>query len=313
MRAELLLAGMLLAAAAAAGEPPGLEVTVEAAALRVGDRLPVRVVARGGDDVLWGELEVAVEPGGGWALVEGPRGIDGAQPPAWELVLAPLELGELALPPIAATVRERDGEGRELVASEPPPVTVTSVLPAEEEVAPRPLRDPVGVSGFPWEWVLPLALPVIGAALGLAWWFVRRGAAGPSGGIGSLPPLDELERLLERLEQRIGREPSAGTCDRLATGLRRFLARESGEPAEDMTSFELRLLARRLGWSENVQRGIQEVMAVADRVRFARMPADEAGLRRTVAKARETAREVDRQLAAAAAAAEIAKTAEAAG
>ncbi|HSO21259.1 MAG TPA: hypothetical protein VLT81_00045, partial [Chondromyces sp.] len=60
------------------------------------------------------------------------------------------------------------------------------------------------------------------------------------------------------------------------------------------------------------QRGVSEVMAVADRVRFARATVDEARLRRTLETAREAAREIERHRAASAAAAEEAAS-EAAG
>jgi len=233
-------------------------------------------------------------------VVDGPHSLAGAQPPAWELVLSPIKTGDLALPRMVATLRQPGAEAREVAAPDPPSVTVASVLPeGGDDVQPIPLRDPVGVTGFPWEWALPLAVPVLGLAAGLLWWSRRRRAVEVPGSAPALPPLTELESLLEQLEQRIGRDPLEGVCDRLAAGLRRYLARQSGEPAEDMTSFELRLLARRLGWADGVQRGVQEVMAVADRVRFARVPADEERLRRTIDAARATAREIDLQVAAA--------------
>ena len=312
------LAGLMLMAATAAAiaaEPPALEITVaQRAALRVGDRLPLTVAARGGDDGLWGELQVVTDPDGPWVVVDGPHGLAGAQPPAWELVLSPIKTGDLTLPRMVTTVREAGAEAREVATAEPPSVTVGSVLPESDDVQPIPLRDPVGVSGFPWEWVLPLAVPALGMAAGLLWWSRRRRVGMATDGMPALPPLTELESLLEQLEQRIGRDPLEGVCDRLAAGLRRYLARQSGAPAEDMTSFELRLLARRLGWADGVQRGVQEVMAVADRVRFARVPADEQRLRRTIDEARATAREIDRLVAAATAATEAAAaTSEAAG
>jgi hypothetical protein len=79
--------------------------------------------------------------------------------------------------------------------------------------------------------------------------------------------------------------------------MRRYLERQSGRPAEDMTSFELRLMARQLGWPDTVRRGLQEVMAVADSVRFGRLPTAEARLRGVLDLAREIARDLDRQLA----------------
>jgi hypothetical protein len=266
-----------------------LDVMVSPAAVRVGDRVPVKVAARGGEDLMWGELKIAVEAAGPWAVVAGPAELAGARPPVWELVLAPMAVGELTLPDLVAGVRDSDGEANEVAASQLPIVNVVSVLPAEEEAQPAPLRGPMGVSGFPWEWVLPLAMPVLGAAAALAWWGRRRRTRGDAVGVSILAPLDELTALLDRLDGRVGREPGESICDRLAGGLRRYLERATDEPAEEMTSFELRLLARRHEWPDSVRRGIQEVMGIADRVRFGRLPVDDGELRRAIETSRHMA------------------------
>ena len=307
----VVIAGVLSLAVGLAGAsaPATLEVTMPDEAVRVGDRVLVRVTARGGDDLLWGELRVEVDPNGPWVMVDAPREIAGARPPVWEMILAPMEVANLDLPPITAAVRDPGGAVAEITVGEAPSVDVHSVLPEGDEVEPLPLRDPVGVSGFPWEWVVPLSVPVLIAAAALAWWSRRRRSQGAQGEIPTQPPLAEIEALLDRLGERLGREPAEGLCDRLAAGMRRYLERQSNHPAEDMTSFELRLLARRLGWSEGVQRGIQEVMAVADSVRFGRVPTDEARLRRILDLARDVACDLNARLLAQAAANEAAEAA----
>jgi len=284
-----LLVAHLSAAAISFAAPATLEVAVSATSPRIGDRVPIRVTARGGEDLMWGELRVGIEAEGPWAVVDVPREMAGARPPVWEFVLAPMAVGELSLPALGAGVRGPDGEVSEVVAAELPTVNVVSVLPAEDEVQPAPLRDPVGVSGFPWEWVLPLAMPVLGAALALVWWGRRRRRRGDVAGVTVLAPFEELVALLDRLEGRIGREPGESICDRLAGGLRHYLERASSQPAEEMTSFELRLLARKQEWPEDVQRGIQAVMSVADRVRFGRVAADDTELRRAIETSRNVA------------------------
>jgi len=294
---------------AAAASPATLEVVVPDGPVRVGDRVPVRVMARGGDDLMWGELRVAVEPDGPWTMVEAPHEVEGARPPVWELVLAPLKVDELALPVITATVRDAEGAAGEVTTDEPRTVDVGSVLPEGDEVEPVPLRDPVGVGGFPWEWVGPLLVPVLALAAAIAWWGRRRRAVAAQGEIPTMSPLAEIEALLDRLGDRLGREPAESVCDRLAAGMRRYLERQSDEPAEDMTSFELRLMARRLGWSEGVRRGLQDVMEVSDSVRFGRVPADESRLRRTLDLARSVAGDLDAQLTARAEAEEAAEAA----
>jgi hypothetical protein len=247
---------------------------------------------------MWGELRVAIEPAGSWAMVEGPRELTGAHPPVWELVLAPMATGELVLPVIAAGVRAGDGEASEIGAAESPTVNVISVLPEDQEAQPAPMRDPLGVSGFPWEWVLPLAVPVLGAAAAVAWWGRRRRRGRVAAVVTVLAPFDELSALLDRLDGRVGREPAESICDRLAGGLRRYLERISGEPAGEMTSFELRLLSRAQEWPDAVQRGIQAVMSVADRVRFGRFPADDLELRRAISSGRDVARCLEERLGA---------------
>jgi len=297
---EVLFAAVvlsLIAAPAVAAGPATLELAVGDSPVRVGDRVPVRVTARGGDDLLWGGLEVLAPADGPWVVVEGPREIEGTRPPVWELVLIPVQVAELSLPVITASVRDAAGVGSEVTAVEVPTVTVATVLPEGDEAQPVPLRDPVGVSGFPWEWVLPLAVPVMLAAAALAWWSRRRRSASTAAReIPRMTALAEVEALLDELVARVGREPAEGVCDRLAAGMRRYLERQSDQPAEDMTSFELRLLAKRLGWSESVRRGLQEVMALVDSVRFGRLPTDEARLRRVLDMARDLARDLDRQL-----------------
>ena len=296
-RTFLVLPLLLSAAVTSFAAPAALEVTVSATSPRIGDRVLVRVAARGGEDLMWGELRVGIEAEGPWAVVDGPREMVGARPPVWELVLAPMAVGELSLPDLGAGVRTVDGEVEEIGAPELPTVNVVSVLPAEEEAPPAPLRDPVGVSGFPWEWVLPLVMPVLGAALALVWWGRRRRIQGGVAGVTVLAPFAELIVLLDHLRGRIGREPGESICDRLAGGLRHYLERASSEPAEEMTSFELRLLARKQAWPEDVQRGIQAVMSVADRVRFGRFTADDSELRRAIETSRNVARCLEDHLA----------------
>jgi hypothetical protein len=288
---------LVLVVATSFAAPATLDVTVSTAAVRIGDRVPVRVSARGGEDLMWGELKIEVETGGTWVVVEGPREVAGARPPAWELVLSPMAVGELSLPTFGAGVRLADGEADEIAAGELPIVDVVSVLPDEEEVQPAPLRDPIGVSGFPWEWVLPLAMPALGAALAFVWWGLRRKQRATATGAVVLAPFEELIALLDRIEGRIGREPGESVCDRLAGGLRHYLERTSSEPAEEMTSFELRLLARTQQWPEEVQRGIQTVMSVADRVRFGRVAVDDSELRRAIDTSRGVARCLEDHLA----------------
>ena len=299
-RAALPVVTALLAvwsATVGAAEEPSLDLEIAQSSARVGDRVEVMVSARGGDGRLWGELTVALQPDGPWALVTPPESIAGVRPPAWKLILAPMALGEQELPEISVSVRSPDDQTSVITCAEPPAVSVVSILSgSEDDQAPAPLRDPIGVRGLPWEWVLPICGLLLPLLAGVALWWRGRGRSSEDVRT-LLPPLSELETLVSDLGQRVGREPADGICDRLAAGLRRFLERRTGEPAEEMTSFELRLLARRRGWPETTQRLLQQVMGVADGVRFSRRPSTDDELRRAIDLALEAARTIEAHLA----------------
>jgi hypothetical protein len=204
-----------------------------------------------------------------------------------------MAMGEQETPAISMSARSPGGEVVEVSAARPVVITVVSVLAdSEDDPAPAALRDPIGVRGFPWEWVLPAAGILLPLMIGALWW--RRSRGGTSASLRALlPPLAELEALAAELDTRIGREPADGICDRVAAGMRHYLERRTGEPAEEMTSFELRLLARRRGWPESTQRLVQEVMQVADGVRFGRRPSTEIELRAAISNAVEAAQLVE--------------------
>ena len=296
-RARVTLALFLGAAVVAAGGEPELEVLPPGGQPTVGQRLVVRVVARGGQGSLWGDLKVAVEPDGSWELLDGPHAVPGADPPAWDLTLAAMKLGELQLPSLSSSLRSASGETRQ-VAAAPPALTVASVLPDDDQGQPAPLRDPVGARGFPWEWVVPGLAAGLPVAAVLALWLARRRRREQQEAARTaMPPLAELEALAASLLAGIGRDPADSVCDRLAAGLRRFLERRTGEPALEMTSFELRLLGRRRGWPEGVQRAVQAVMGVADSVRFGRRDLTEAALHEAVTTAVDVGRGLEAHLA----------------
>jgi hypothetical protein len=284
---------VVLAAGSVCAAQPSLDVSVPDGEVFIGDRVSVRVIARGGDDWMWGDLTVRVRPDGPWEVVEGPRPVSGARPPAWEVILAAMAVGEEALPEIEVTARPPDSEPQVVTPSQTHRITVASVLPADQEVEPAPLRDPVGVGGFPWEWVLPAAAAAAPLLALLAWWIMRRRSLETGDAAISLPPIDQLERLLERLMATVGREPAEGVCDRLAQGFRRYLERRSGEPALEMTSYELRGLARGNRWPETVQRSLQIIMATVDGVRFGRRRIPEAELVGAIEAAADVGRELE--------------------
>jgi len=290
---SIFLGILLTLVGSVAADDPSLELSVSPSSVRVGDRVEVLASARGGDGWLWGDLTVALDPGGDWELIDGPIAVPETRPPVWKLTLAPMALGEQELPSITVSARSPDGEAVKIENGNPRTVSVASILSNEEEdPAPAPLRDPIGVRGFPWEWVVPIAGVLLPLLAGVGWWWRGRGKPEIAGRM-VLPPLAELEALAIKLEERVGREPADGVCDRLAAGLRHYLRRRTGEPAEEMTSFELRLLARIRGWPETTQRLVQRVMDVADGIRFGRRDSTEDELRGAIDQALDAARSVE--------------------
>ncbi len=297
------LAGVLLAlavATSAGAVEPAMEISVPDAAVTVGDRVPVRVQARGGEDWLWGDLTVQVSGSDQWAVVDGPQPVEGARPPAWTMILVPLALGDVELPKMAVSVRPPDGEPRTVTSSGTIAVEVASVLPPDEEVPPAPLRDPLGVHGLPWEWLVPILIVLIPALAAQHWWLRRRSRPADGGEGEDLPPLEQLTNLTGELDSCVGEIPPEVVCDRLAGGFRRYLERRTGEPALEMTSFELRIVARARRWPEGVQRSIQKVMGMVDGVRFGRGRVLDADLREALVLALDGALELEDHLAPAA-------------
>jgi hypothetical protein len=262
-----LVCGLLVPAISHAA--PELELRLEADGVRLGDRVAVELVARGGADLMWGDLAVQIPDGGEWAVVDGPAERPGSAPPAWTVTLVPLAVGELDLPAMAVGARTPDGTV-ERIAAAPRTVTVGSVLAEDDALEPAGLKPPIGVSGLPWEWIVPglvMLLPLVAVA---AWWRVRAGQSVGDGAGVVLSPAEELERALGELTGAIGRESPEAVCDRLAFSLRRYLERRTGEPALEMTSVELVALARRSDWPSLVQQRLRQATGVADEVRFAR-------------------------------------------
>ncbi len=288
---------VLAVATGARAADPTIEVDLPGATVTVGDRVPVSVQARGGDGWLWGDLTVQVAGSDEWAVVDGPHEVVGSRPPAWTFALAPLAVGELALPAIKVTVRPPDGEVQTLTAGGNMAVEVASVLPPDEEVPPAPLRDPLGVHGLPWEWLVPILIVLIPALAAQHWWLRRRRGSSIDGTGEDLPPLEQLTRLAGELDSRLGVLSPEVACDQLAGGFRRYLERRTGEPAQEMTSFELRVLARARRWPEGVQRSIHRVMGIVDGVRFGRSRIPDAELRQAIFMAVDGARELELFLA----------------
>jgi hypothetical protein len=216
-------------------------------------------------------------------VVDSPRAISGARPPAWQVVLAPLAVGHLRLPELSARLEDAGGETVTVGHSELPTVRVDSILGSSYEVVAAGLREPVGADGRPWE-LLGIAVAVLlFLPLARALWRWRRSAvAAPQR---ELDPFEELQSQSIQLHRQVGRSAVDRLCDELARALRTYLGRRLEIPATEMTSRELRAVATAERWADEGRRSLERVVGLADMVRFARQQPVEAELREAIAAA----------------------------
>jgi hypothetical protein len=134
-------------------------------------------------------------------------------------------------------------------------------------------------------------------ALALQYWWLNRRRRRHDGELeAQLPPIEQFEKLAAELASNVGVVPAEELCDRLAGGYRRYLERRTGDPTAEMTSFEMRVLARARQWPETTQRSIHRVMQVVDGVRFGRRVVPEGELSQAVSSAVEGAHGLERHL-----------------
>lgn len=161
------------------------------------------------------------------------------------------------------------------VSLTPPPVHVTTVLPAASE-GPLPLDGPRGpnrIRGFPW-WLLLLLL-----ALLWLWWLLRRlrRSEDTAEEEATTDPAVDARESLARLKRHLedGEIDLAAFYDGLEEALRKYLAARRGWPRERPVREFVHEAAemRRL---EDVEAGLRSLLGRSGLVRFAHVEAAEA-------------------------------------
>jgi hypothetical protein len=203
---------------------------------------------------------------------------EGAGTDLWrrEYLLEAESVGELIVPPLTVTFQEQvdpEAPAQEL-RTEPLAITVTSVLPADVDIAaPKDIAPPLplprsAVSWLPW---LLGGLAIGLAALAVLAWRRWRRRRPPAAALrpAHLLALAELERLQGQLpaDQRGSEEVYV----RLADILRRYVVWRFGLRADAKTTEELLASAERSGGPIAARRHlIGPVLAACDLVKFAR-------------------------------------------
>lgn len=297
---------------------PPVEVrsSLDRAVVTIGDLLTHRVtvehppgveveIPRAGREL--GGLEV-VEQGrtGGRGETASPRGAPEAKRVVERWVrLRAGRVGSYVLPPVTVTWRRAgppepggedggrsEGPRREgLAESGPLFLEVRSVLAAgggEDIRGLKPLQRP---GGFPWTWVLGLAVGI--ALIGGGWWAWKHRSRGDAE---SEEPEPDLQRRtlaeLERLEAtHRGDEPGEEALRRLhfrlSTLLRGYLEERFGLPATDLTTEEILAALPRLGTLDAApERELREFLLATERVKFARHRPSEDEVGATLTRAR---------------------------
>jgi hypothetical protein len=304
-RAVVLVLGWLALAAAAGQQPSQPQAAVLPSVITVGDvfhaaiRLelpPGATVAAPDTLVLPPDLETA-----------GSRELrldttDGSRRATLVYPLSAWRPGDYELPDITIALVQ-DGRRQDFRVALPG-FSVSSVLPPDTAgVQPQPARDVLGANRLWWPILLALLLAALLAAALWAWW---RRRARPGAPAEALPMVLPREAALARLDALA----AAGHLDRgefhpfyvtLTEVLRRYAATVRPLWSVDLTTTELAAIARAgsaapPGPSAQEQEAAESLLAIlatADLVKFARVPATADGARQQLDATRSWILRVD--------------------
>jgi hypothetical protein len=259
---------------AAAAPAPAVSVAVHPGKTEVplAEAFDVEVRAQGPEGTQWTfPPELATED----AELKIVPAAPGAQAPPSDLAhyrAAVFVLDDAKLPPVVVKYRLPDGTTGE-VASEPVPLRVTSVLPKNpDERKLADIRGPVSLSIGRAFWLALAASVLLVAGAVYAWWRRRRPAAAQRPRAPELPPAAEARAALAALQAEglVARGAYRDYYIRLLEIAKRYLERRLGAPVLEMTSAETSALLRSHIHGNELVPTVRELMATADRVKFAR-------------------------------------------
>ena len=179
-----------------------------------------------------------------------------------------------------------------------------------EQIAPKTDKG-IRIPAIPAKVWAALAVGVAALAALLWWWISRRRGRAAAGEPAAppVPPGEELSRELDRLAllaESIGGDPR-GFYSELTHAVKRYLERTTGEPVLEWTTFETVRRFRERGLDLPPDVSLPDLLASADRVKFAKGAATREEARQALDRARRLhvhveAREAARRAAEAAAA-----------
>lgn len=281
MRLAIAALVVLLALAGAAGTaradgPVNAVVTLDRAAITVGDRIAMSVIVDTDQGYAVSDPRIARQVGD-FEIVEdraSQKSTRGSQVRfTFRYVITAWTLGDLALPPIEVPYVAPDGSAG-VARTDPVSVHVASVItPNDDPSDIKPLKPQLAFPESTWLRVERIALGVAGAVAvtalaGLLFWYLlrRRNIVALAE---HLTPAQRAVRDLDQLATE--RLPEQGRTsehyDRLAASLRGYVVDRFGvEPGR--TTRELRLALERAGVERTQANAIYEILHEADEVRF---------------------------------------------
>lgn len=240
----------------------------------VGDRITFRIIVK--TDTIHDGLRL--DAGGGGEIWEEtarsqlpPREIDGQTIREIHLTAAFFRTGNHSIGPFRINL-ERNGNKVEELSTRNVEVSIRSVLEeSQNDIA--DLKPPVAVSGNPARilpWAAGALLLITGLLLGFVW--IRRHRRRPAAATPPPPPLDELEEALNRLMARglFGRGMVKEFCLCLTPILKRFLQRNYGFNAGEMTSRETLTHLAVVENDDSIRNHFHLLLELSDQVKFAR-------------------------------------------
>lgn len=297
----LALAGLLAPAALGTPAPPAFDASLAPAKAAIGDRV-VATYATTLPEGATLDLEALVTPAREeGAAAQGPaleyerptlsvRKVAGGVTWTLAVPLTPFVAGEVAVPGPRLLYREAGGPA---VSVRPPglSIAVSSRLPdgrKPEDLSPKADRETRIPSRSVWFWI---GLAVLAAALaGLVWRLLRKKPAAPGAAREAPPVLPGAELLaelakLEREAAALGADPRV-FYSRLTHAVKRYLERRLGLPVLEWTTFETLRRLRDSGIDTPREAALPDLLAAADRVKFAKAASTRAEAVEQVARAR---------------------------
>ncbi|MGE5343146.1 MAG: hypothetical protein ACM3SY_16875 [Candidatus Omnitrophota bacterium] len=191
--------------------------------------------------------------------------------------LAFFKVGEFNIGPLTIQLT-KNGKAIETKTTNSIPITVKSALKPEDKDI-QPLKDLIAVNGNPLAFFLKYVLiPLAGllALIALIWWFKKRKKKSEASSQPLLSPLDELEHAITELwdQKLFDQGKTKFHFLSMTEVLKRFLYRNYGFNAEDLTTSETLDYLKKVEQENVILNDMRYALDIADLAKFAKFIPD---------------------------------------